>query len=222
MCFNKNQKCKLRPEIVDINSNNPIFYPFSIKINKCSGNCNNINDPYARICVPDTVKDLNVKVFNLMTLTNETRHLKWHETCECICRLEKIICNIKQRWNEAKFRCECKELIDNSECDKGFIWNPSNFECDKSCSIGEYLDYSNCKCGTKLIDPLVEECTENIDETKLVNITLENKNNSRGTSYAVYKVLFWIFFIFFITNSGIIIYFVYLKYVNRIKYHLPY
>ena len=63
----ENEECKVRPEIVNINSNNPIFYPFSIKINKCSGNCNNINDPYARICVPDTVKDLNVKVFNLMT-----------------------------------------------------------------------------------------------------------------------------------------------------------
>ena len=75
----KNQKCKARLEIVDINSNNPIFYPFSIKINKSNGNCNNINDPYARICVPDTVKDLNVKVFNLMTLTNETRYMKWDE-----------------------------------------------------------------------------------------------------------------------------------------------
>ena len=49
----KNQECKIIPEIVDINSNNPIFYPFSIKTNNCSGNCNNINDPYARICVPD-------------------------------------------------------------------------------------------------------------------------------------------------------------------------
>ena len=72
----KNQECKVRPEIVNVNSNNPIFYPFSIKANKCNGNCNNINDPYARTCVPDTVKDLNVKVFNLMTLTNETRHMK--------------------------------------------------------------------------------------------------------------------------------------------------
>ena len=78
----KNGECKVRPEIVDINSNNPIFYPFSIKINKCSGNCNNINDPYPRICVLDTVKDLNVKVFNLMALSNETRHIKWHETCK--------------------------------------------------------------------------------------------------------------------------------------------
>ena len=60
----KNQQCKLRPEIV--------YIPFSVKINKCSGNCNNINSPYARIFVPDIVKNLNVKVFNLMSLTNET------------------------------------------------------------------------------------------------------------------------------------------------------
>ena len=94
----KNQECKVRPEIVSINNNNLVFHPFSIKINKCSGNCNNINDSYERICVPDTVKNLNVKVLNLMTLTNETRHIKWHETCKCICRLDKIICNSKQRW----------------------------------------------------------------------------------------------------------------------------
>ena len=93
----KNQECKVRPEIVDINSNNPIFYPFSINVNKCNGNCNNINDPYARICLPDITKKLNAKVLNLMTLTNETRHIKLHELCKCICRLDKIICNSKQR-----------------------------------------------------------------------------------------------------------------------------
>ena len=59
----KNQECKIRPQVININSNNPIFYPFSIKINKCSGNCNNINNPYAKICVPDVIKDLNVKLF---------------------------------------------------------------------------------------------------------------------------------------------------------------
>ena len=63
----KNQECKVRPEIVDVSSNDPIFYPFSIKINKCSGNCNNISDPYAKICVPDVVKNSNVKVFSLMS-----------------------------------------------------------------------------------------------------------------------------------------------------------
>ena len=69
----KNCECKVSSEIININSNNPIFYSFSVKINKCSGNCNNINDPYARICVPDVIKNLNVKVFNLMSKTNETR-----------------------------------------------------------------------------------------------------------------------------------------------------
>ena len=74
--FNKNQECKVIPEIISVNSNNPIFYPFSIKINKCSGNSNNINNPYAKICVPDITKDLNVKVFNLMPRTNENRFIK--------------------------------------------------------------------------------------------------------------------------------------------------
>ena len=69
----KNQECKARPQVVNVNSNNPIFYLFSIKTSKCSGNSNNINNLYAKICVPDVIKDLNVKVFNLMSRTNETR-----------------------------------------------------------------------------------------------------------------------------------------------------
>ena len=60
----KNQKCKTRPEVINVSSNNPIFYPFSIKTSKCSGNCNNINNPYEKICIPDVIKDLNIKVFN--------------------------------------------------------------------------------------------------------------------------------------------------------------
>ena len=71
----KNQECKVRPEIINVNSNEPVFYPFSIKTSKCSGSCNNINDPYAKICVPDAVKDLNIKVFYLMSRSNETRHV---------------------------------------------------------------------------------------------------------------------------------------------------
>ena len=135
----KNQECKTRPQVINVNSNNPIFYPFSIKISKCSGNCNNINDPYARICVPDIIKKLNVKIFNLMSRTNEIKFIEWHERCKCQCRLYAIFCNNKQRWNNDKCQCECKELIDKGVCDKVFIWNPSNCECecDKSCNIGK-------------------------------------------------------------------------------------
>ena len=55
----KNQECKVRPEIINVNSTEPVFYPFSIKTSKCRGSCNNINDPYAKICALDVVKDLN-------------------------------------------------------------------------------------------------------------------------------------------------------------------
>ena len=88
-----NQACKARPEIINVNSNNPVFYPFSVKTSKCSGNCNNINDAYAKICVPNIIKNLNVKVFNLMSRTNETRFIEWHETCKCKCRFAEDVCN---------------------------------------------------------------------------------------------------------------------------------
>ena len=122
-----NQECKVRPEIANFNSDEPVFYPFSIKTSKCSGSCNNIDDPYAKICV---LKNINVKVFNLMSRTNETRHIKWHKMCKCKCRLEASVCNNKQRWNDDKSRCECKELIDKGVSDKGSIWNPRNCECE--------------------------------------------------------------------------------------------
>ena len=116
-----NQPSKARPEIINVKSNNPIFHPFSIKTSTCSDNCNNINDPYARMCVPDVVKDLNIDLFNLMSRTIETKNIKWHETCKCECRLDAIVCNNKQRWNKNKCRCDCKELIDKGVCYKGFI-----------------------------------------------------------------------------------------------------
>ena len=62
----KNQECKTRPQVVNVNGDEPVFFPFSIETSKCSGSCNNINYPYAKICVPNIVKNLNVKVFNLM------------------------------------------------------------------------------------------------------------------------------------------------------------
>ena len=44
----KNQESKIRPEVVNVKTNNPVFYPFSVKVNKYGGNCNNIRNPYAR------------------------------------------------------------------------------------------------------------------------------------------------------------------------------
>ena len=68
-----NQECKVRPQIVNVNGDDPVFFPYSVKTSKCSGSCNNINNPLAKLCVPDVVKNLNVKVFSLESETNETR-----------------------------------------------------------------------------------------------------------------------------------------------------
>ena len=102
-------------------------------------------------------------------------------------------------------------------CDKGFIWNPNNCkcECDKSCDIE---DYSNCKCRKKLVDKLIEEYTEDIDETGLDEKTWA-ENEHKCSSCAVYRVLFWIFFIFFIINVEIGIYFIYYKCMSRLIIH---
>ena len=97
-----NQQCKIRTEIVNINSVEPTFYLYSVKINKCSSSCTNINDGYAKMCIPDVIKNINLKVFNLMSRTNKTKYIKLHETCKCKCRLDVSVCNNKQRWNEDK------------------------------------------------------------------------------------------------------------------------
>ena len=94
-------------------------------------------------------------------------------------------------------------MIDKGVCDKGVIWNPSNCECecDKYCDIGEYLDYSNCKCRKKLVDKLIEECTKSIDEVEIAS-----ENEHKCSSCTLYIVLFSIFFTI---SIGIAIYFAY-------------
>ena len=93
--------------------------------------------------------------------------------------------------------------------EKGFIWNPSNceYECDKSFDIGEYLDNKNCRCRKKIVDKLIDECTETIEEVKLAKITLaENENKNKYSSCTVSIVLM---VVVLTTVTGITIYFVY-------------
>ena len=168
------------------------------------------------------LNDIKVKVFSLMPRTNETRHIKWNETCKCKCRLDTSVCNNKQHWNNDKCRCECKELIDNGRYYKGFIWNLSECECDKLCDVEENLDYKNCKYRKRLIDKLVEEWIENINNKKLhsnkmiyddilnaipLSATLLNDYEKMCRFCTVYLVLLVIFFMISISISSVFIYF---------------
>ena len=103
-----NQECEVRWQIVNVNGDDSVFFPFSIKTSKRSGSCNNINNPHAKLCVSDVVKKLNAEVFNLMPRTKEIGRIEWYERCKCKCRLNSSVCNNKKRWNDNKCSCECK------------------------------------------------------------------------------------------------------------------
>ena len=123
----------------------------------------------------------------------------------------QVFVTINEGWNDNKCRFEYKELINKGLCDGGYIWNPSNCECecDKTCDVGEYLDYKNCKCRKKLADKLTEECTENIHEVKIGS---ENEHTNKCSSCMLHIMLFSIFFAI---NNGTYAYFVYYKHMNH-------
>ena len=145
-----------------------------------------------------------------MSGINKTRCIEWYEACKCKCRFNISVCNNKQSWNDDKCRCEYKKLIDIGVCDKGFIWNLSNRECEcyKSCDFSEYLDYKNCECKKRLVDKFVErisseQCTENIEETRLVVINLIECSSVKNKC----KLYLLLFSIIFTVNIGIGSYF---------------
>ena len=151
-----NQRCMPRPRILDENAvDEPVYYPYNFMINKCSGSCNDINDPMAKLCVPDVIKNVNMKVYNLLMRANETKNVVYHGSCKCVCRLTSAVCNSKQIWNSDTCSCDCNEdFVDKMVCEKRYMWNPSTCacECDMWCKPGQYLDYKNCVCKNKLFD----------------------------------------------------------------------
>ena len=138
-------------------------YPYSIKVNRCNGNCNNINNPYSRVCIPNIIKNVTLKVFDLISLKNKTKQIIFHESCKCVCRLDPIVCNNKQEWNKDKCRCEC--LI-NKTCGNKF-WSPNS-----------------CKYEYRKKAALTEECEEIIDNKTLSihNKTLLIKKHNKTVS----------------------------------------
>ena len=143
------------------------------------------------------LNNLHINVFNLMSRTNEAMNLSWHETCRFNCRLDVSVCNNKQRWNNDNCRCECKEQIEKGKCDDGFIWNSSicKCECDKSCDVAEYLDYASCEYRKRMIDELVEECSEDTNGNEMIHNVNLNDHKKVCNSCTIYMVLLIITFI---------------------------
>ena len=169
-----NRECMPRTKILDVNEGvgEALFYPCNVLVNKCSGSCNTLDDPMAKLCVPNIIKTVNMKVYNFLMRFNETRNVLWHESCKCVCRLNSSVCNSKQIWNSDTCRCDCNEdFASIRSCDKGYTWNPSTCacECDMWCKPGQYLDYKKCVCKNKLIGIVISECTSLINESMMNN-----------------------------------------------------
>ena len=96
-----NQKCMLRPKILDVNKgvDEALFYPYNVQVNKCSGSCNTLDDPMTKLCVPNIIKSITMKVYNFLMWLNKPRNVLWHESCKCVCKLNSSVCNSKQIWN---------------------------------------------------------------------------------------------------------------------------
>ena len=127
-----NRKCMPRPKILDVNEGvgEALFYPYNVLVNKCSGSCDTINDPMARLCVPNIIKRINMKVYNFLMRLNDTRNVLWHESCKCVCKLNSSVCNKKQIWNSDTCRYDCNEgFAGIMTYNKGYMWNPSTCEC---------------------------------------------------------------------------------------------
>ena len=118
-----NQKWIPRPKILDVNEGigEALFYPDNVLVNKCSGNCNTLDNPMAKLCVPNVIKRVNMQVYNFLMRLNETRNVLWHESSKCICTLNSLISNNKQIWNGDTCRCDCNEdFASVVSCDKGY------------------------------------------------------------------------------------------------------
>ena len=88
-----NRKCMPRPKILDVNEGvgEALFYPYNVLVNKCSGSCDTINNPMAKLCVPDIIKRVNMQVYNFLMMLNGTRSVLWHERCKCVCKLNSSV-----------------------------------------------------------------------------------------------------------------------------------
>ena len=118
-----NQRCMPKPKILDVNEgvDEALFYPYNVLVNKCSESCDMLDSPMAKLCLPNIIKRINMKVYNFLMRLNETRNVLWHESCNCVCRLNSSVCNNKQIWNSDTCRCDCnKDFVGMINCIKGY------------------------------------------------------------------------------------------------------
>ena len=149
----KDQKCSVKKTII---KSNYMTYPDNIKVDRCIRSCNNITNPYSKVCLPDITKNVTVKVFNLISQQNEMKEISFHKSCRCDCLLNKSVCNDKQKSNSEECKCECLKI---ENCKYGFVWKVTNCKCEQG------------KKASKLISEECEEINGETIQNKTVSVT---------------------------------------------------
>ena len=137
-------------------------YPYKIEIDRCVGSCNYVKNPYFKICLPDSIKNVSVKSFDLISHKNVLKNVSFHQSCKCGCLLDEKVCNNLQKWNKEKCRCDCLEI---KKCDFGYSWNVSNCRCEIK-KLAALIEEEECdiKTGEKI------QCIKNKTVTRIRKI----------------------------------------------------
>ena len=107
-----NQKYMIQATLINLHPNEYSqefhYYSFAVKLDRCVGSFNTLNDLSNKVSVPNKTEDLNLNVINIAGI-NEWKTLMKHLSCECKCIFDGRNCNSDQWWYNIKCRCECKK-----------------------------------------------------------------------------------------------------------------
>ena len=114
-----------------------------MKLYRCVGSCNTLNDLSNKVCIPNKTEDLNLSVFNIITEINESKTLTKYISCEHKSRFDGIKCNSYQLWNNDKCRCECKK---RHVFEEDYVWNSVICSCENNKHLAGIMDNSAIIC----------------------------------------------------------------------------
>ena len=185
----KNQEFKVRKVIID---NDYMTFLYKIKVDKCVGSCNDLENPYFKFCSPDIVKNISIKSFDLISRKIVLRNVSFHKSYKCSCLLDEKVCNNKQKWSKKKCRCECLKI--------------------EKCSGNSFFNVVNCSCQMKKAAALiVEKCyveTDDVIKNKTITLIIKVEDCNPFVASSV------LFVCISIITTGIMTYF-YCKSKNR-------
>ena len=142
-----NQKYMTQPILINLHHNEYsqefYYYPFLMKLDRCIGRCNALNDLSNKVYVPNKIEELNLSLFNVAAGINKLKALIKHILCKCKCRFDGRKCNSSQCWNKDKCWCECKN---RHVCEKEYVWNPSTCNCENGKYLASIMDDSAIIC----------------------------------------------------------------------------